>query len=525
MKQITTFLIATLFATALSAQLAQFQKTYDGASTDYIWSVAQTSDGGYILAGETKSVGAGNSDAFLTKIDAYGTTQWTRVYGGPAYDWAYMVRQTADGGFIFTGGTENAGNGLGDIWIVKTTSLGVVSWQRTCGGAGGDSGNDIVQTSDGGYIVAGFQNGGATTGDNACLVKLDGSGNIQWIHTYSVGALDDYANAVVQTTGGGYILGGESDDNVNFINNALIIRTDASGNVQWADTYGGSDDHLINGLTALPSGDVVVTGISSQASLINLWLARINPNGNLVWSNSYAGTGTNADVALGLTPTQDGGFAVCGRTNSFTVDYAAFLMKTDSTGAPEWSKLYGGNANDRADQVITSANGGYVLAGSSLSFGTAQSGYLIKTDASGSSLCNESLPSFLMSTETTVTSNVTVIDSSLTNAASSNISSTTPTLTETSLCFTVGENELASAEDLISVYPNPAVDRFTLYSGLALTGVEVYSSLGEKIFSKNQEHDSQQQKIDIDTHSWSVGVYLVRVKLQEGFIIKRLIKQ
>src|SRR5687767_15967992 len=104
MKQITTLLIALFFTTALSAQLAQFQKTYGGAGTDYIWAVAQTADGGYILAGETQSVGAGLSDAFLTKTDAYGTIQWTRAYGGIAYDWAYMVRETSDGGYIFVGG-------------------------------------------------------------------------------------------------------------------------------------------------------------------------------------------------------------------------------------------------------------------------------------------------------------------------------------------------------------------------------------------------------------------------------------
>jgi hypothetical protein len=524
MKQITTILIAFLISNLLSAQLIQFQKTYGGAGTDYIWAVAQTSDGGYILAGETQSVGAGNSDAFLTKTDAYGTIQWTRAYGGAAYDWAYMVRQTSDGGFIFVGGTENAGNGLGDIWIVKTTSLGIVSWQKTCGGAGGDSGSDIIQTSDGGYIASGFQNGGAASNDNACLVKLDGSGTIQWVHTYSNGANDDYGNSVIQTAGGGYMLAGESYDNVNFISNALIVKTDANGTVQWTNTYGGTDDHFINSITALPSGDVVVAGVSSQVSFYNLWLAELNPNGNIVWSNSYAGSGTNADVALWLTPTADGGFAVCGRTNSFTVDYAAFLMKTDSTGAPEWSKLYGGTANDRANQVITSVNGGYVLGANSLSFGSGESGYLIKTDSSGSSLCNESIPAFLMSNEITVTANITVTDAALTNGASSNLLSTTQTLTEIPQCFTVGEKEISSAEDLILIYPNPAKETFTIYDErITIEEIEIFSSVGEKVFSQQQITNHRQQIINV--RDWRNGIYFARIKTEQGFIIKKLVKQ
>jgi hypothetical protein len=468
-------------------------------------------------------VGAGSSDAFLTKTDAFGTVQWTKTYGDSAYEVAYAVRQTSDGGFIVVGETESVGNGLGDIWIFKTNSTGTVSWQRTCGGSGGDAGNDIIQTLDGGYAVAGFQNNPSAGNDNACLLKMDGSGNIQWVHTYSAGTNDDYGYSVAQTTGGGYILAGESIDNVNFVSNALIVRTDASGTLQGASTYGTINDHWINSIIAQPSGNIVVAGVSSEVSTLNVWLAQLNPNGVPVWSNSYAGGGSNSDIALSVASTPDGGFAVCGKTNSFSVDDAAFLMKTDSTGAPEWSKTYGGNANDRANQVITSMNGGYAIAANSLSFGSGQSGYFIKTDTNGTSGCNENIPSFLMTPETTPTSNVTVIDSSLTNVGAANNASLAQTITETQLCLTVGEKEVASAEDLISVYPNPGSEEFTIdNSPFTIKELEIYNSLGEQIL-KQQTTDNKRQTVNIS--SWNNGVYFLRIKTGSGFVVKKIVKQ
>lgn len=525
MKKITTLFIALLITISLSAQMIKFQKTYGGTGTDRCWAIAQTSDGGYILAGETNSFGAGNYDGYLTKTDANGVVQWTHTYGGANYDWIYAVRQTSDGGFIAVGGTESAGSGLGDMWIFKTNSSGVVSWQRTCGSSGGDSGADIIQTSDGGYAAAGFQNGGASTNDNACLVKMDGSGNVQWIHSYSVGSDDEYGNAVAQTQDGGYIIGAETDNSSSGSVTALVIKTDASGTVQWANTYGGSNDSWISAIKVLPSGDYAVAGVSSQVSLIDIWLARLNPNGTPVWSNSYAGPGAASDNCIWFTSTADGGYALCGRTNSFSVDYEAFLMKTDSTGGPEWSKRFGGTGNDRANMVVQSSNGGYAIAATSQSFSATEKVYLIKTDTTGVSGCNENIPSFLMSPMTTTSSAVTITDASLTNAAASSLTSSSPTITETSLCFTVGENEVAVDENLIAVYPNPAREELKIKNAeLKIENVEVYSSVGEKLFSQKLKANSQQQQISINVSSLTSGVYFVRIKTEEGLTVKRFVK-
>ena len=515
--------MALLLVNAVSAQLIQFQKTYGDAGTDRCWSVEQTSDGGYIFAGETNSVGAGNFDGYLTKTDAYGAVEWTRTYGGAQYDWAYSVKQTSDGGYIVIGGTESSGNGLGDIWIFKTDPNGAISWQRTVGSAGGDSGNDIILTSDGGYMGVGFQNGGVITNDNACLVKMDASGNIQWIHTYSVGADDDYGYSVAQTNDGGYIMGGENYYSPGSA--ALVIKTDASGNVQWANTYGGSTDYWINSLYSLPSGDVVVAGASFQTSSYDAWLATLSSSGAIMWSNTYGAVGTGTDIGLWFTPTSDGGYAISGRSNSFSADFEAFLIKTDSTGAPEWSKRYGGTANEAANQVIESSNTGYVLAASSVSFGGGESAYLIKTDDNGVSGCNENIPSFLMSNVSTSISNVLVIDSALTNLAASSLGTASQTLSETPLCFTVGGQEIASTGEII-VYPNPAVSEFRIRnSELKIESVEIYNAMGARVFNQQQTVTGKLQTIIIDVSGWSSGVYFANIKTANGLLSKKIVKQ
>lgn len=523
MKQITTLFIMLALANALSAQVVQFQRTYDSTATERCWSVAQTSDGGYILAGQTNSAGAGSYDAYLIKTDGDGAVQWTRMYGGSGYDWARAVRQTSDGGYIVIGGTESSGNGLADIWIFKTSNIGIISWQRTVGSADGDSGNDIIQTSDGGYIATGFQTGDLNTNENACLVKLDGSGSVQWIHTYSVGDNNDHGYSVAQTTDGGYLLAGDNDNLI--VIGALLIKTDASGNVQWANIYGGSEDHWINSVTALPTGGSVIAGATLfQSVSYNAWLAVLNPNGTQVWSNSYSGAGT--DVCLWACTTSDGGYAMSGRSNSFSADYDAFLIKTDSSGGPEWSRRYGGTANEAANQVIQSSNTGYALAASSLSFGAGECAYFIKTDASGNTGCNQNIPSFLMTPFSAPVSNVVIIDSVLTNVAASSLSFASPSLVATPLCFTVGDDELVAGAESISVYPNPATGQFTIYNlQSTIERVEIYSSLGEKIFSQKMTAGNQQSEINIDASQWSDGIYFIRIKTEQGLTVKKLVKQ
>ena len=160
-----------------------FAKTYGRTKYDYASSVQQTSDGGYIVAGYTGSFGAGG-DIFLIKTDASGNVIWAKTYGGTGYEEAFSVQQTSDGVYIVAGYTYSFGAGCRDIFLIKTDANGNVQWAKTYGGTDYDRASSVQQTSDGGYIVAGYTESFGVGGSDVFLVKTDANGNIQWAKTY-----------------------------------------------------------------------------------------------------------------------------------------------------------------------------------------------------------------------------------------------------------------------------------------------------------------------------------------------------
>jgi len=160
------------FKTSVKAMIT-FERTYGGINSDLGYSVQQTQDGGYIIAGETESYGAGLIDVYLIKTDSLGDTLWTRTFGGTSWDYGRSVAQTSDGGYIITGYTWSYGAGYADVYLIKTDPLGNTLWTRTFGGIDGDVGYSIQQTSDGGYIITGKTNSYGAGSDDVYLIKTD----------------------------------------------------------------------------------------------------------------------------------------------------------------------------------------------------------------------------------------------------------------------------------------------------------------------------------------------------------------
>jgi hypothetical protein len=289
----------------------EWYKTYGGADLDWAWSMVRTSDGGYALAGRTKSFGAGGIDDFwLVKTDGDGNMQWSRTYGGTGYDYAYSVVQTTDGGYAIAGTIEGSGSDY-NFWLVKTDSLGNMQWNAVYGGSRSDDAYSVIQTSDGGYALAGE----TWISSSRCafwLVKTDSSGNMQWSHTYG-GAYEDYASSVIQTSDGGY---------------AIVGTT-------WPSSTAYSD----------------------------VWLVRTDSYGNVLWDKKYLGTGSANDYGYSVIQTNDGGYAIAGKTQvSGIPEYKCLLVKTDSNGNTQWIGKYAIALNDGAYSVIQTSDGGYALA-------------------------------------------------------------------------------------------------------------------------------------------------------------------
>jgi len=374
--------LVALFTQSAYAQV-RFAKTYGGTSDEGASSVQQTSDGGYIVVGYTTSFGTGY-DAFLIKTDANGNIIWAKTYGGTSY--ASSVQQTSDGGYIVAGSTYSSGTGSNDIFLIKTDAKGNIQWAKIYGGTVSDFAFSVQQTSDGGYIVAGFTTSFGAGEADIFLIKTDAKGNIQWAKTYG-GATDDGAFSVQQTSDGGYILAGGTNSFGTGEEDIFLIKTDAKGNVQWAKTYGGIGSEWASSVRQTADGGYIVAGTTTSFSAgeSDIFLIKTDAKGNIQWAKTYGGA--TDDRAFSVQQTSDGGYIVAGLISSFgTGDWNIFLIKTDAKGNIQWAKTYGETDTiDRgAFSVQQTSDGGYILAGTTISFGAGEHDiFLIKTNARG----------------------------------------------------------------------------------------------------------------------------------------------
>jgi regulation of enolase protein 1 (concanavalin A-like superfamily) len=260
---------------------------------------------------------------WLVKTEKDGTAQWNQSYGGVNIAWAEALVQTADGGFVLAGGISLNGS---DMWLVKTDDKGGMQWNQSYGGTHLEWSYDLIQTMDGGFALAGDTTSYGAGENDMWLVKIDASGEVLWSQTYG-GTSHERAHALLQTPDGGFALAGKTESWGNGFADMLLVKTD--------------------------------------------------PNGVLLWDKTYGGTGFEYAHALIQTP--DGGFALAGTTTSYGAgSYDMWLVKTDIDGSMQWSKTFGGTEYDFAGSLLQTPDGGFVIAGSTRSFGVANI-WLVKT--------------------------------------------------------------------------------------------------------------------------------------------------
>ncbi|TKK65545.1 T9SS type A sorting domain-containing protein [Ilyomonas limi] len=412
-----------LFATALTATAAlaqpnlRAQKTYGSSGTDLLYQMCFSKEEGMVVAGSSASGISGNKtvaakgglDFWIIKLGKTGNVKWERSIGGSADDRLTDIKPTTDSGYILAGWsispasgdkTENPKGNGGDYWVVKVDKHGNIQWNKTIGGSEDDDAQAILQTGDGGYLVAGISMSGISgnkTGKNInggpllwntydiWLVKLDKDGNIQWDKTiggtadegmiYHIYTPQQGSNrrklACRQAPDGGFVIATSSNSNksANKTENSYggspdywVLKTDAQGNVLWDKTIGGSGEDYVSALDIADDGSILVGGYSWSDPSGNktqdhrnsdYWIVKLSGTGTLLWDKTI-GSGSD-DILQEIQHTSDGGFILAGNSTSGRAydkseprlgenDY--WIVKLNSNGAIEWNRTFGGTGND-----------------------------------------------------------------------------------------------------------------------------------------------------------------------------------
>src|ERR1035437_4546205 len=483
-KNLLFILIAFAMMSLSAKAQVMFQKTYESDSSSEGYSVKQTPDGGYIICGYTSSRGAGNADVYLIRTNSNGDTLWTKTYGGTNYEDGGDVEQTNDGGYIIIGGTESFGFVGSKVYLIKTNSTGDTLWTRTYGGSGNDWGYSGQQTTDGGYIISGYTYSFGAGGSDAYLIKTNSSGDTTWTKTYG-GTGGDWGDRVKQTADGGYIIAGYTTGFGVGSEDVYLIKTNSTGDTLWTKTYGGTTgDDAGYDIQLTSDGGYIIAGVTTSfgAGGNDIYLIKINSLGDTLWTKTYGGTVD--DYANSVQQTSDGGYIVAGSTYSFgTGSYDIYLIKTNSLGDTLWTKTYGGTGYDWADHVQQTADKGYIISGVTGSFGdTLGVLYLIKTDSMGNSGCQQGNTTTIVgSPHTQVTNPATLISSGAIIANPGGIINRGGVIT--TICTDAGINEITT-KDAVSVYPNPAnsIINFNQSTNLTNQQLIITNILGEEIY-------------------------------------------
>lgn len=392
----------------------EWQNTIGGNSYDWLLSIDQTTDGGYILGGYTSSdlsgdktdVSRGGYDLWIIKLEPTGEIEWQKTIGGGNSDQAFDIHQISDGSFVVIGYSEsNIGGdksensqGSADYWVLKLDTLGNILWQNTIGGSETDIARAIVETADGGFLLGGGSmsdiSGDKTTAnfgfDDYWVLKLNSVGDIEWQQSYG-GEQIDVLMSMEQTNDGGFILGGISQSGYSGnkteacqgINDYWIIKIDDAGNILWQNTIGGNNDDKLHQIHCTSDGGYILAGDSQSdlsgdktewsMGLYDFWIVKVDSTGQIVWQNTIGGS--EYDYLFDIKETTSGQFILTGHSNSAisgdktSSNYGWFdywVMKLNSLGdSIIWQLTFGGSAFEATYEVEQTADGGFIFCGSS----------------------------------------------------------------------------------------------------------------------------------------------------------------
>ena len=381
-KIIALMFVATSIISCASAIDITWEKTIGGPEYELTPSGQTTTDGGFVITGATYSYGNGLDDVFLVKTDNNGNVLWQKTFGTASYDYGRSVQQTSDGGFIIAGTATNYyGVNVSDLFLIKTDSSGNEIWRTVYGSINNDYAKYVRQTQDGGYIIVGetWASVWSAGMSDVWMVKTDSAGKVLWSRTYGGTQIDEGAS-VVQTADGGFIItGGTYSFGIGGLPDPWIIRTDGSGNKIWDKTIGTATSDFAHSIQKTSDGNYILTGsFSPSSSKSEVFAMKITDSGDQLFFKNFSIADKQTSIAYYIKETTDYNFIITGLVSyPFPESNNVFLAKIDGNGNKLWENVVNSNTDEIGYTVDQTSDAGYIIFGSTQKNGNYDF-YLVK---------------------------------------------------------------------------------------------------------------------------------------------------
>lgn len=347
----------------LRRKTLDWYRNFGGKRSDVGYGVLETSDGGLIVTGVTNSFGEGFCDVYVVRTDSLGKLQWERTYGGERSDYGNAICQVDGGGYVIVGSTWSFGAGESDAYLLRIDEKGDKVWSRTFGGRYYERASSVQQTGDGGCIVTGWTTSFGSGGIDIFLLKMDGDGNEQWRKTYG-GALDDYAHSVFSTRDGGFILSGSTLSFGASRTDAYVVKTDHWGDVEWGKLYGGAGDEFGRSIIQTAKGGYLLAGYTNSfgSGSVDAYFVNMDSIGDTLWTRTHGGD--EIDGCSSVASYGKGGFAAAGWTSSpGSGELGIYFVEMDSLGDLKRSWTSASGLVEKASSLVSLASGGVAITG------------------------------------------------------------------------------------------------------------------------------------------------------------------
>ena len=440
-------------------------------------------------------------DMYIVKLNSSGQLHWSKTIGGIFHDVALSVAQTTEGGYIVAGYSETFQ--FFKSVIIKLTPEGNVDWTR--GLNAGDPVWSVVQTTDGGYAAALSPTEGGSTPDRMIIVKLNSMGILQWSKRITG---NSYARCIRQTTDKGYIVAGA---NRHFESDMFVVKLDSNGSLQWAKTIGGIGDDFAYSIVQTTDGGYAVAGrTSSFPDGDKMYIVKLDSIGMLQWTKVVS---VFLDEAFSIVQTIDGGYAVAGYTGAHS---SMLILKLNPDGSLQWSRVVDGGAGmTYARSIIQSTDGGYVAAGYGGIVGT-RGMYIVKLDNNGNTCGNTVSHNVSVDTGGILGSPIPTV----TNISLSDTSRLLPTESHgyvSPICV-IGiqpiSNEIPASYKLFQNYPNPFNPvtniKFEIPNDVNVS-IKIYDIRGREVFSFNEFKKAGSYDVRLDGSNFASGMYFYKM--------------